>query len=265
MGLLMELMATSLDNVLQNGHPLTGPEKKHIALSVAQGMKYLHSSYKSLENGQEQVYKRAVLHRDLKAENVLLSLDRKTVKIADFGLGRTLESWESAHSIVGTPFIRAPEIIRASQVSQEDEEEEEEDDGDDNDDEEAENRRERKKGFGAAADVFSYGMLLYTLLTGGLIPFQNPGGNGFAKGPAIFKKILRGERPSLKYIPNREEDEEKVLVLVMQLCWQQEAHHRPSMTKLVHWLSPSSSAPSLSLIETLQRELTKINPRQYIF
>jgi serine/threonine protein kinase len=245
----MELMDTDLEKVLLKGPPLTGPEKKYIALCVAKGLKYLHSPYKLVVHGQERAQKPVILHRDLKAANVLLSYDRKTVKITDFGLGRTLQSWESAHSMVGTPYIRAPEVIRAGQINHEDEEEEED---------------AIKMGFGAAADVFSYGMLLYELLTGGLRPFHSPEGT---VPKVVCPKILRGERPALKYIPNRaandEGQEQKELVLVMQLCWQQDALLRPSMAKVVRWLSSSlsssssTSCSSLSLFETLQRELNK--------
>ena len=194
---MLELMDCSLEQLMKKGKvKLIGKEKKWIASQIARGLWYLHlpvvsfisSGGKSSSNGSGssssafhtgiQKVKPRILHRDLKAGNVLLNIKSddegnssegirvKDVKIADFELSRTLESNESAHSIVGPPCIRAPEVIK---LAEQQGYEEDDDEGDEQD----EDLAEKKRGYGAPADVFSYGMLLYRLLTN-LQPFQLP-------------------------------------------------------------------------------------------
>jgi serine/threonine-protein kinase ULK/ATG1 len=51
----------------------------------------------------------SVLHRDLKLSNILISND--VLKLADFGVARTLEHNELANTFCGTPLYMAPEIL----------------------------------------------------------------------------------------------------------------------------------------------------------
>lgn len=67
-----------------------------IARELALGLKYIHEA--------------GVLHRDLKANNVLILEDGR-VQLCDFGVSGTLEPQKSKRStIVGTPFWMAPEL-----------------------------------------------------------------------------------------------------------------------------------------------------------
>ncbi len=92
----------------------------------------------------EEAHDLGVVHRDLKPENILVSRTHSGqdfVKVLDFGLAKLSEREEtsavtSAGSIVGTPYYMSPEQIRA--------------------DEEVDHR----------ADIYSFGALLYRLLTG---------------------------------------------------------------------------------------------------
>ncbi len=91
----------------------------------------------------EEAHDLGVVHRDLKPENILVSRTHSGqdfVKVLDFGLAKLSEREEtsavtSAGSIVGTPYYMSPEQIRA--------------------DEEVDHR----------ADIYSFGALLYRLLT----------------------------------------------------------------------------------------------------
>lgn len=83
-----------------------------------------------------------VLHRDIKPGNVILA-DDGTVYLTDFGLARVLAQGESSLSagmIVGTPHYIAPEQASGEQA------------------------------VGAAADVYSLGVMLYEMLVG-RVPF----------------------------------------------------------------------------------------------
>eukprot|EP01063_Lacrimia_lanifica_P027531 TRINITY_DN3877_c2_g1_i1.p1 TRINITY_DN3877_c2_g1~~TRINITY_DN3877_c2_g1_i1.p1 ORF type:complete len:466 (+),score=194.32 TRINITY_DN3877_c2_g1_i1:75-1472(+) len=55
--------------------------------------------------------KKHILHRDLKTQNILITQDN-VLKLADFGISRSLgNTWEHAHTFVGTPYYLAPELI----------------------------------------------------------------------------------------------------------------------------------------------------------
>ncbi|CAM9702652.1 unnamed protein product, partial [Choristocarpus tenellus] len=86
------------------------------------------------------LHSRGILHRDLKLSNLLLSQDRRRLRISDFGLAVMLEdNQEERHTICGTPNYMAPEVQSA--------------------------------GYGLSADIWSAGCLFYTMVTGGA-PFQ---------------------------------------------------------------------------------------------
>lgn len=51
-------------------------------------------------------------HRDLKLENILMSADRKTVKLADFGFSRRVSSSELVKTTCGSKAYMSPDILR---------------------------------------------------------------------------------------------------------------------------------------------------------
>eukprot|EP00958_Prasinococcus_capsulatus_P019090 scaffold2299_cov359-Prasinococcus_capsulatus_cf.AAC.4 len=74
------------------------------AAQVLEGLAYLHTQ--------------GVIHRDIKAANILTTKEG-TVKLADFGVATKLtEADTKAHSVVGSPYWMAPEVIEMSGVTQ---------------------------------------------------------------------------------------------------------------------------------------------------
>ena len=77
---------------------------RHHPLSIEKAVGYLEQ----VCSGLAHAHKCGVIHRDIKPQNLLLTKDRKTVKIADFGVAR-FEATEGAITRVGTNIYAAPE------------------------------------------------------------------------------------------------------------------------------------------------------------
>ena len=54
-----------------------------------------------------------IIHRDIKSENILLTdknLENADIKLADFGLSKSLQNTALTNTCVGTPLYQAPEV-----------------------------------------------------------------------------------------------------------------------------------------------------------
>lgn len=101
---------------------------------------------RAIAEGMAYAHSHGVVHRDLKPGNIMLAGDR--VKIMDFGISRVVDSetLTTTYAFLGTPLYAAPEAQTKTQV-------------------------------GPAADRYSFGVLLFELLTGhppfrGETPFE---------------------------------------------------------------------------------------------
>ncbi|EFN75282.1 Mitogen-activated protein kinase kinase kinase 9 [Harpegnathos saltator] len=155
------------------------------AIQIARGMDYLHNKAPI-----------SLIHRDLKSSNVLLSepienddLQYKTLKITDFGLAREVYK-TTRMSAAGTYAWMAPEVIK-------------------------------KSTFSKASDVWSYGVLLWELLTGE-IPYKGIDTLAIAYGVAVNKLTL--PIPSTCPQPWR---------YLMEECWASDSHARPGFAEIL--------------------------------
>ncbi|KAF6073521.1 mitogen-activated protein kinase kinase kinase 21 [Phyllostomus discolor] len=164
------------------------------AVQIARGMLYLH---------QEAVV--PILHRDLKSSNILLlekiehdDFCSKTLKITDFGLAR---EWHrtTKMSAAGTYAWMAPEVIKSSLFSK-------------------------------GSDIWSYGVLLWELLTGE-VPYRGIDGLAVAYGVAVNKLTL----PIPSTCP-------EPFAKLMKECWQQDPHIRPSFALILDQLTAIEGA-----------------------
>uniref|UniRef100_A0A671SIJ9 mitogen-activated protein kinase kinase kinase n=1 Tax=Sinocyclocheilus anshuiensis TaxID=1608454 RepID=A0A671SIJ9_9TELE len=158
------------------------------AVQIARAMLYLHC--------QAIV---PVIHRDLKSSNILIlerveneDLSNKTLKVTDFGLAR---EWHrtTKMSAAGTYAWMAPEVIRSSTFSK-------------------------------GSDVWSYGVLLWELLTRE-VPFRGIDGLAVAYGVAMNKLSL----PIPSTCP-------EPFSRLMEDCWNVDPHARPPFTSILDQL-----------------------------
>ncbi|XP_020707621.1 mitogen-activated protein kinase kinase kinase 11-like isoform X1 [Athalia rosae] len=164
------------------------------AIQIARGMDYLHNKAPI-----------SLIHRDLKSSNVLLSepienddLQYKTLKITDFGLAREVYK-TTRMSAAGTYAWMAPEVIRESTFSK-------------------------------ASDVWSYGVLLWELLTGET-PYKGIDALAIAYGVAINKLTL----PIATTCP-------QPWRVLMEACWASDSHERPCFSEILVALDEVRSA-----------------------
>ncbi|XP_077397064.1 phosphorylase b kinase gamma catalytic chain, skeletal muscle/heart isoform-like [Festucalex cinctus] len=86
------------------------------------------------------LHEQNIVHRDLKPENILLD-DEMHIKLTDFGFAVQIQSGQKLKEVCGTPVYLAPEIIQCSMDS-------------------------GHEGYGMAVDIWSAGVIMYTLLAG---------------------------------------------------------------------------------------------------
>ncbi|GFR45868.1 hypothetical protein Agub_g7320 [Astrephomene gubernaculifera] len=138
--------------------------------------------------GMDYLHQRKIIHRDLKAANLLMD-DNAIVKIADFGVARVIESTGHMTAETGTYRWMAPEVIE-------------------------------HKPYDEKADVFSFGIVLWELLTC-KVPYSD-----MTPLQAAVGVVQKGLRPGIP--PNCPSP----LAELMEACWGGNPAARPSFRDL---------------------------------
>ena len=137
----------SLYQYMRNkGNKAIAPETARFFIKqLVECLKYLHSKTKTKE---------AIVHRDLKLENIIID-DRNNIKVIDFGFAVQTFPGQKLKTCCGTPNYMAPEICQ------------------------------RKEYCGYASDIWSLGVIMFIMLTG-THPFKG------VNEKDLFAKISRG-------------------------------------------------------------------------
>jgi len=94
-GLWMELVkGQTLEAALRAGQTFTAADVTRLGIALSHAVSAVHAA--------------GLLHRDIKAQNVMLDDDRRLV-LMDFGTGRELDAADA--NIAGTPLYLAPEVL----------------------------------------------------------------------------------------------------------------------------------------------------------
>ncbi|CAN4077610.1 unnamed protein product [Withania somnifera] len=195
--LVMEIMNKSLATYIkeQSGQSKKGPFSVQVAvdimLQIARGMEYLQS--------------RKIYHGELNPSNVLLKPRNSSAesyfhaKVKGFGLTSIKSNNKVTDGNAAESFIwYAPEVLTEK--------------------EKPESKCTYK--YTEKADVYSYGMICFQLLTG-KAPFDE-----HLQGEKMARNITTGERPLFPY------PSPKYLVNLTRKCWQTNPNLRPSFSSL---------------------------------
>uniref|UniRef100_A0A1J3EY09 Serine/threonine-protein kinase HT1 n=1 Tax=Noccaea caerulescens TaxID=107243 RepID=A0A1J3EY09_NOCCA len=158
------------------------------ALDIARALDCLHA------NG--------IIHRDLKPDNLLLTENHKSVKLADFGLAREETVTEMMTAETGTYRWMAPELYSTVTL-----------------------RQGEKKHYNNKVDVYSFGIVLWELLTNRM-PFE-----GMSNLQAAYAAAFKQERPGMP------EGISPSLAFIVQSCWVEDPNMRPSFSQIIRLLN----------------------------
>ncbi|XP_061187468.1 macrophage-stimulating protein receptor-like [Saccostrea echinata] len=170
-----------------------------------------------IASGMEYLSLQRVVHRDLAARNCMLG-DDKTVVVADFGLSRDI--YEKNYYCISNKNCKLPVKWMAPESLE-------------------------KGIFTAQSDVWSFGVVLWELVTRGNKPYPEVDGWDMLRFLKMNRKL-----PQSEYCPD-------VLYALMTRCWDLDPERRPTFTDLIAQLArftnPSSDDNYLEPSFTYER------------
>ncbi|XP_041014469.1 serine/threonine-protein kinase STY46-like isoform X1 [Juglans microcarpa x Juglans regia] len=149
-----------------------------------------------VSKGMNYLHENNIIHRDLKAANLLMD-ENDVVKVGDFGVARVKAQSGVMTAETGTYRWMAPEVIE-------------------------------HKPYDHKADVFSFGVVLWELLTGKL-PYEY-----LTPLQAAVGVVQKGLRPT---IPKHAHPK---LVELLERCWQQDPALRPDFSEVIEILQQTA-------------------------
>jgi tRNA A-37 threonylcarbamoyl transferase component Bud32 len=150
------------------------------------------------------LHTKKILHCDLKSQNILLSEDW-TVKICDFGLARYKEKFKrDNHGKVGTPHWMAPEILRGEQYTE-------------------------------AADVYSFGVILWELVTGE-IPHRGRSVPQIVGSVGFHGQKLKLPKPHQDQSSSHSPGSNPYFRKIISRCTQHDSSLRPSFMSILSYI-----------------------------
>lgn len=198
----------SVANFLHGPNPrkFTPAKALDMLAGVARGMFYLHASSPP------------ILHRDLKASNILINRALTHCVICDFGLSSQFVNEASGLNLskaggggkamgVGTPYTMAPEVMEG-------------------------------KSHTPAADVYSFGVVMYEMYTG-RFPFPK------MKPIQLMFSVAEGRRP----IFYEEDNVPQTMQVLIQRCWSQKPEARPNFEEILRVLSSAELEDEVARIQ----------------
>lgn len=163
-------------------------EKLRLLKEIASGMSYLHSQ--------------DILHRDLKADNVLINAQEKA-KIMDFGLSKTRENSNvTMTKMVGTACYMAPEVIKGGKYANK-------------------------------CDVYSWAILAFVLITEQIDPYGQINEN------LVLNKVMKS--PNFRPVIDESMfGDFKFLMKIIEKNWNHDPENRDSFKEIKNMLEKSS-------------------------
>ncbi|XP_047177104.1 serine/threonine-protein kinase STY13-like [Vigna umbellata] len=134
------------------------------------------------------------------SDNLILTEDHKTVKLADFGLAREESLAEMMTAETGTYRWMAPELYSTVTL-----------------------RQGEKKHYNHKVDVYSFAIVLWELIHNRL-PFE-----GMSNLQAAYAAAFKSTRPSAEDLPDE-------LALIVTSCWKEEPNDRPNFSQIIQML-----------------------------